>query len=73
MVVCSGESSPRVNAFKGDVVFNNVNGKDLTLDSHNEACRGSCEKSLTFMMGFMEYGLPQNNIVVNLEILVGTY
>ena len=49
-VVSNGGSSPQVNAFKGDVIFNNVNVKDLTLDAHNVAWRGSCEKNPAYIL-----------------------
>lgn len=48
-----GGLSNLTNALIGEVVFNNTTVEDLITNSNNEAWKGSHEKSLTFMMGFI--------------------
>ena len=60
------------NAFISAIVFNNTMVEDLTMNSNNEAWRGSQGKNLTLIMGFIEFCCLQDGVVIELNVSIGT-
>jgi hypothetical protein len=67
MLLC-GVLSQRANIVEGDVVFNNTRIEDLMMNSSNQTWWGSCERSPTFMMGFLEWCSPSGGLFVKQNI-----
>ena len=64
--------SDLTNAFISVIVFNNTMVEDLTMNSNNEAWRGSQGKNLTLIMGFIEFCCLQDGVVIELNVSIGT-